>query len=367
LSLWNERVSVPGSITIQAHPSASNILLSLAHQLQTPVEVIHEDLGADIRSMLEENARIQAKNSNFFLSYATYDQMEVFLSELAANYSSLATLVDVGTTIQGRKISGLRITGSDGSQPNIVMNGLQHAREWISPMTVAYLAQGFLESYTTDAGVQKLVDSFVWTIIPIVNADGYVWTWDDDRMWRKNRRVNANSPCFGVDINRNWGYQWGTGGSSSIACTDTYMGPSAFSEPEETAVANLISSLDNVVAYIDFHAYGQLFMYPWGYTCSQWVANNITEDAGGNAFATAVKSVNGLVFEVGPVCQTIYQASGGSNDWTYGAAQVPYSYACELRGNSFILPADQIIPSGEEIFAGVQAMGNYILSQSLFD
>ena len=105
-------------------------------------------------------------------------------------------------------------------------------------------------------------------------------------------------------------------------------------------------------------------MYPWGYTCDSWVANNITQDNCAIDFANAVKSVNGLTFTVGPVCQTIYQASGGSNDWTYGTAEVPYSYACELRGNSFILPPEEILPSGEEIWAGVKAMGNYILANS---
>jgi murein tripeptide amidase MpaA len=98
-------------------------------------------------------------------------------------------------------------------------------------MTVAYVAQQFLMDYSTDSSVKSLVDNFSWTIIPIVNPDGYVFTWTDDRMWRKNRRKNPNSSCYGVDINRNWNYQWGTGGSSSIACSDTYMGPSGFSEP----------------------------------------------------------------------------------------------------------------------------------------
>jgi hypothetical protein len=48
-------------------------------------------------------------------------------------------------------------------------------------------------------------------------------------------------------------------------------------------------------------------MYPWGYTCSAWVANNVTQNDCAQAFASAVQSVNGLKFTVGPVCQTIYQ------------------------------------------------------------
>lgn len=65
-------------------------------------------------------------------------------------------------------------------------------------MTVAYILNGLLANYTSDSSVQEVVDAFEWTIIPIVNADGYVYTWTDDRMWRKNRRQNEGSSCYGV-------------------------------------------------------------------------------------------------------------------------------------------------------------------------
>ena len=68
-------------------------------------------------------------------------------------------------------------------------------------------------------------------ILPVVNPDGYLYTQTTNRMWRKTRSPNDNG-CFGTDANRNWGYQWGTGGSSSDPCSDTYMGASAFSEIE---------------------------------------------------------------------------------------------------------------------------------------
>lgn len=59
-------------------------------------------------------------------------------------------------------------------------------------MTVAYLAQGLLTNYTTNSDVKAIVDYFQWIIIPIVNADGYVYTWTTDRMWRKNRFISIN-------------------------------------------------------------------------------------------------------------------------------------------------------------------------------
>lgn len=51
-------------------------------------------------------------------------------------------------------------------------------------------------------------------------------------------------------------------------------------------------------------------------------------------------------------------AAGGSSDWAYDTAGVQMAFALELRdtGNyGFLLPADQIIPVGEETWAGIVA------------
>ena len=47
-----------------------------------------------------------------------------------------------------------------------------------------------------------------------------------------DRTSNSLGICHGTDANRNWGYQWNTGGSSGNGCSDTYHGPEAFSEVE---------------------------------------------------------------------------------------------------------------------------------------
>jgi len=364
VSFWTERAALPGFVDVQVAPTVLSSLRQWAAQEGLAVEVIHEDLQKDIDDLFERNRQAQAAGNSFFDAYADFDQMEAFLKQLVKDYPSLAQLVSVGTTIEGRDITGVIISGGSAqNKSKIVINGCQHAREWISPMTVAYVAGVFCQNYTNGGIVQKLVDGFEWTFVPIVNGDGYVWTWTNDRLWRKNRRKNEHSQCYGVDLNRNWNYEWGVTGATPIACADTYPGPHGFSEPEETALASYISKQENVVAYIDFHAYGALFMWPWGYQCDVFTPDDKTETVGGRLYAEAAKSVNGLEFTVGPICETIYPASGDSADWVYGQAGAVYSYACELRGNSFILPPDQIVLSGAETTAGVIAWANYILSQ----
>ena len=75
--------------------------------------------------------------------------------------------------------------------------------------------------------------------------------------------------------------------------------------------------------------------------------------------AEAIAGVHGKQFVYGPTCETIYQTAGGSLDWVYDEAGAELSWSYELRPSSggssgFILPPEQIVPSGEENWAGVQ-------------
>lgn len=56
--------------------------------------------------------------------------------------------------------------------------------------------------------------------------------------------------------------------------------------------------------------------------------------------------------------------SGAGMDWAYGVAKIPYAFTVELRDTGkygFLLPANQIIPSGEETLQGIMAMARFIL------
>ena len=101
----------------------------------------------------------------------------------------------------------------------------------------------------------------------MVNPDGHEYSRTEDRLWRKNRRPNADG-SIGVDPNRNYGYMWGTlniNTSSHVPSDPTYVGPRAFSEPETRAVRNLVAR-ELFRGVITYHSYSQLILYPWGYT-----------------------------------------------------------------------------------------------------
>eukprot|EP00163_Fabomonas_tropica_P019512 TRINITY_DN3422_c0_g1_i2.p2 TRINITY_DN3422_c0_g1~~TRINITY_DN3422_c0_g1_i2.p2 ORF type:complete len:331 (-),score=98.36 TRINITY_DN3422_c0_g1_i2:51-1043(-) len=310
-------------------------------------------------------AAAQDPTSSFFDNYHNFNDMNTQLKSYAANFSSIAKVVSVGKSLEGREIQGLVIAGKNvtSSSPGIFYNGGQHAREWIAPITMMYLIDHLLTGYGNNANVTHLVDNLRWHIVPIINPDGYDYTWSKDRMWRKNRRKD-NLFCAGVDLNRNWGFEWNTGGSSGEPCSETYHGPSGFSEPEETAVSKYITANTDIQGYIDFHSYSQLWMNPWGYTSTPCKDNDIQLELSKGAVA-AIAAVNGKTYNYGPISTTIYPASGSSADWTYGAAGVVYSYGVELRDTGeygFVLPPSEIRPQGAEIVAAMEFMGNFILS-----
>ncbi|KAL2917902.1 hypothetical protein HK105_202315 [Polyrhizophydium stewartii] len=290
-----------------------------------------------------------------FSDYQDQATYESFIASLPG-----VTKQSIGTTYQGRSINAFSFgTGSK----RIVFNGGIHAREWISPAVVTYVAN-YLTGSTDDA--VALRSTFTFTVIPVLNPDGYAYTRSTDRLWRKNREPNSGSSCVGTDPNRNFPYKWGGPGASSSACAADYRGPSAGSSKESKALTSFLSSLSNVVSYIDFHSYSQLWMFPWGYTCTNIPTADYNDlNSGGSKAVAALKAVNGVSFTNGPICSTIYQASGSTVDWTYTNG-IKYSYAVELRdrGNyGFTLPASQIVPSGDEVVAAVVALWQYVATK----
>lgn len=110
-----------------------------------------------------------------------------------------------------------------------------------------------MSNWDSESPELKSID---WYILPVMNPDGYEYTFKYDRLWRKNRRRNGF--CSGVDLNRNYGHKWGGQGSSKQPCSETFGGAKAFSEPETKAVQDFIErSNANFKASLSFHSYGQ--------------------------------------------------------------------------------------------------------------
>jgi hypothetical protein len=280
------------------------------------------------------------------------------LNQLASERPDLATVSTFGQSIEGRNLRTIRITGPDteanpvGDRPQIVWNGCQHAREWANPMTVMYLAEALVRLYDTDPQIKRLVDTVDFVIAPMVNPDGYVYSWSDERLWRKNRRSG-----FGVDLNRNWPTAWGGEGSSGNTDSNTYRGNAPLSEPESFALSQLILSQPNLVGHIDFHTYSQLILRPFGFTEDPLPSEEEAFLGGlGADMQSAILDAGGVFYQNIPGNQ-LYIASGILSDWAYveaGAASYTYELRPDRADPGFILPPEEILPTAREILAAMR-------------
>ncbi|KAJ3376317.1 corticosteroid- binding protein, partial [Lobulomyces angularis] len=331
---WSEQ-NGPHQTDIQFSPQAR---LKLKDELLSKIE--NKVWIDDVQSLIDSEAKHAAKNSakltqslsanrnmavspeTFFSDYQDLETHDAFLGGLPGVQQVL-----VGTSHQARNVYAYKI-GSGAKA--VVFHGGIHAREWIGPATVSYI--GYHLATDTDEATKKLRSQFTFYVIPVANPDGYAYTRasNGDRMHRKNMQANAGSSCIGTDPNRNFNYKWGTGGSSSNACAQDYKGPRAESAPETAFIQNFVKKV-SALSYIDFHAYSQLWMFPWGYSCSAPNSDKTVLAKAGSLAVSALQALYGTRYKHGDICNTIYQASGSSADYTYGAAGVKYSYAVELR------------------------------------
>jgi len=227
--------------------------------------------------------------------YQTVEETFAFAEALATNYPDLATWTDVGNSweksagLGGYDMMVLRLTNSaiPGPKPRLFATGAIHAREYTTAPLLVRFAEYLVDNYGTDADATWILDYHEVHLMFYTNPDGRKKA-EGGASWRKNTNQNycgATSSNRGADLNRNFNYQWGCcGGSSGSPCNEIYRGPSPASEPETQAVQNYLRYIfpdqrgpnpndpapnDATGVYLDIHSYGQLVLWPWGYTSSK--------------------------------------------------------------------------------------------------
>jgi len=207
-----------------------------------------------------------------------------------------------------------------------------------------------------------------WHIVPVLNPDGYEYTWTDNRMWRKNRAKHGL--CTGVDLNRNFNSNWGGPGSSG-QCTETYRGPKVCSEMECQALVDYFDEFqgesgNSIQMYLTFHSYGQYVIFPYGKDFTSVPSNYDELSQLSKDTADIIKSVYGMTYIHGQTTETLYPAAGGSDDWAIDHGNLNLSFTFELRdtGNyGFNLPPKYIQPTCEEVIQGVIHLGEHVLTR----
>ena len=288
----------------------------------------------------------------------------------------------IGTSIEGRTIWAFKVSdypSVDEDEPEVLYTGLTHAREPVSMMNLFFFVRWLCENYSSDPTAEFLVNHREMWFVPIINPDGYVYNEtiapNGGGMHRKNRRPNPdNSNCNngtqqGIDLNRNYSYNWGAdnSGSSGNPCSAVYRGASAFSEPETEAISNFILArqFKNVLHY---HTYSNVLIHSWG----DGTFPDEPDLSTLREIGAEMTRENG--YAVGTGTETIgYGVNGDAVDWTYGTAGL-ISYTPEVGSyaDNFWPSEDRVVPlcqdqvHSNKVFALV-AGSDYIVYDRLFD
>ncbi|KAL7622591.1 hypothetical protein AAE478_008101 [Parahypoxylon ruwenzoriense] len=360
--------------------------LVLFHTLNVTATALSEDLGADIAAegplgnypgsyptprrstrlyllikYNEELDRNGVPDISWFDAYHAYEDHVRYWADLQAAFANNSELIQAGSSFEGRPLQGIHLWGKSGknSKPAIFFNGNVHAREWITSKVVEYILYQIVIGYGNDNVVQKALDNYDFYVLPVVNPDGFVYSQTDYRLWRKNRQPRENTTAVGTDINRNWSVGFGGDGSSSNPSSETFSGYQAGDTPECAALMDLAQALaadKGIKLYIDWHSYAQVILLSYGYTCDKFPPNIDRQMDVAAGLSAAIAQPYNTTFDYGPGCLVLYQSSGNGRDYMTDAAGTEFGWGIELRSTSygFLLPADQILPSGVEIWEGMK-------------
>eukprot|EP00095_Tigriopus_kingsejongensis_P002031 maker-scaffold806_size94461-snap-gene-0.11 protein:Tk02031 transcript:maker-scaffold806_size94461-snap-gene-0.11-mRNA-1 annotation:"unnamed protein product" len=327
----------------------------------------------DLEAMLLAEAQdIEQSNLNrkigFNLqSYNRFNAIETFLQQLARRNPDVVTLKVLGKSIEGRNmlLVELRLGMGPASvmKPAFAMDCGIHAREWISPATCLNLIDRLIK-----AGLDGPLGDFDFFVFPVMNPDGYEFTFTNSRFWRKNLRRNHIRQCPGVDLNRNYSPFFGGAGSSGRICSHVYRGRSRLSEPESQAFVlgmdGIIKekSTDHFPIHLSFHAYGQFLLRPYSVS-SKSPPNKEDLDQVAKAGLSVLQGTP-WDYTYGSGFDLLYHAAGASTSWVYRRG-IPFTYTVELPpkidGGSFILPTNQIEGVVDHIWTMVGAMSKQLL------
>ncbi|KAI1150881.1 hypothetical protein F4825DRAFT_424828 [Nemania diffusa] len=324
----------------------------------------------------------------YFQDYQPYSVMVAWMRLLDSMFRGrgLVQMVNIGKSYEGRDIPALRIgirpgedTPSQGREIILVTGGF-HAREWISTSSVNYVAWSFIQSADSDPIVKKILERFDLVFVPVLNPDGYEYTWEVDRLYRKSRQRTKMSYCQGFDLDHSFPYQWNLVDRQNEPCSESYGGDEPLQAVEAARLAdwarNETESGSKFIGYLDLHSYSQQVLVPYSFSCNvqppnaenlQEVAMNLAKHmrlSNGEAYTVASACEGAVANSAGP---PIESRGGSAIDYFYHEFGAHYSYQIKLRDTGsygFLLPNDHIIPAGEEIFHAMRYLGDYLLGNN---
>jgi len=308
--------------------------------------------------------------------YHNYAEIVDTLLYLNTTYPNIVDVFSIGKSWQNRDIYCIRLTNETNThpKPEMLFIGYHHAREPISAELPLYFAVDAATNFGVNATLTHMLNYTETYVVPALNVDafeaveqnewqrknvhpfdedgdssldedppddqdgdGYIedlWQWDGTKwIFLGWEGIDNDGDGFlnedwmgGVDLNRNYGYQWDAPcqSGSPYPPDEDYRGPAPFSEPETQVIRDFALNHDFKYA-VSYHSGADVILYPWGYT------NTPTpDDQKFREIASNMSALVGSPYEQG---SQMYTTSGVWDDWMYGNRSV-FALTCEIYTNN---------------------------------
>ncbi|XP_055587267.1 uncharacterized protein LOC129739774 [Uranotaenia lowii] len=341
--------------------------------------------------------------------YHRYGDIVKFMSYLGRKYPKNVDLVHIGRSFEGRPLTVVKISFDKvrtkggvkntknrkhvikkrGQKGAVFIEAGAHGREWIGPSVATWILDMLAKASSSNDTELENIKSMDWYILPVLNPDGYEYSHDYDRMWRKTRSkhpdtestgiinsalnwlnlqstltVDSDQQCYGTDLNRNWDHHWNAEGASKSTCSEYYSGYKAFSEPETLALSKFLTSdRRNVKIYLSLHSYGQSISYPEEKRSTEEARYSDVHEMAAVAVEALRGSGSHTVYKVDAENEMMYPRSGTSVQFARYEAGIKYSYTVELPDlgtHGFLMPPSGIIRTAQDVFEILKGMVDFI-------
>ncbi|XP_053681624.1 uncharacterized protein LOC128732402 [Sabethes cyaneus] len=422
---WWKGPSLRGANDILVPPQMLERMAAYLQDEDIAREVVMRDMG---QAILYENPKMtrreQIENEVLhghpltWYRYHRYGDIVKFLNYLGRRFPRNVELIHVGRSYEARPLTVVRVRfdgkrSSSGKVSNskfmkgsklrfaaskkkkgqrgaVFIEAGAHGQQWIGPSVATWILDALTKAIANNDTELENMKSLDWYIFPVMNPDGYEYSHEFDRMWRKTRSkhietqssgilssalnwlqsqssltVDSDQSCYGVDLDRNWDHRWNEEGASRSACSEYYSGHRAFSEPEARALSKfLLNGRRNIQIYASLQSYGQTVSYPD--EKRPLVDGERFSDVHEMA-AVGVEALRGSgsdsSYRVTPESEMFHPRSGTSAQFARYEAGIKYSYTIELPDtgtHGFLLPPSSIESTARDTLEILKGMIDYI-------
>jgi hypothetical protein len=294
--------------------------------------------------------------------YHSYNDIVTELENISVSHASITSLSSLGpTTCHQYYLDGnneysdfqhniwcLKISDNpevEEDEPNLFIGGGIHARELISVEVALNLMNHIIENYDSDPEIRDLVDNNQLWFMPLMNPDGHKLVFDEVNVSHRKSLTDNNGNGIpesyedGVDLNRNFGYVWGSNGTSDDPTNNIYHGTHAWSEIETCYFRDLLTER-KFVGGITYHSRGQYVLYPLGHIPGAFAKDHeIMHDLAVEMAEMTPRIDSAGHYDARQAVNFGYTCQGTMGDWGYAEERL-FNFTVEL--------ADEFIPEEVE-------------------